>query len=436
MLRLKNNVLIVIIVLATTIIAAVFLNIENSVFFVLAISPYIFWIIYNCFSKKYYLLLCFLGLVFEELAAIVIKLSFISRKENSWRVQYNSDNLVNAALRMQFTSLLIISLVCVFFVIGDIRKIEESNLDNSKTGIQYYFFIVFAIVVSYYFLNYAINSGLRDYKYRNSFFTMALSVLRICIILSAVLSFYGKKENRIINSALMVISFSAGIILSLKGYRYILVECFALIFFIVLSKIKNISFKTIIMAVAIGIVFYIGLIYVKSLFTNKDFVSLVFNHERAQFYTICAVVKNLSESRIHSYLSTLQNILPKAFTGSKDPNTGQMLMRYISYSTYKEGGYTMGAYYLTEAYANYHVYGVAIVSIVIPLALYLLENHIRKHITLFGISIYYCILSQIPTIIYYGSSNYIKLITYFVIASFLVTKIDVKVRSENLMAKM
>ncbi|WP_146005374.1 hypothetical protein [Haloimpatiens massiliensis] len=193
-----------------------------------------------------------------------------------------------------------------------------------------------------------------------------------------------------------------------------------IIFSCVFLDKKDIYLRDIFKIVVIGILIYLILILAKCILKfgfpiqKNNFFELLGVHERNELNTLNFVIQNEFFCDENSYLVTIKNILPKFFTKSTNIKFSDILGRYILNNN--NLGYNMGALYLTEAYSNFRILGIYLISIILSVYFYLLEK-IRSNNKMY-LCIYLIIVGEMSTLIYYGFQNYFKILVYTI--SFII----------------
>lgn len=396
-------------------------NLDNTFLLSLAAIPIVAAVILNAVKNQNWLYVYFTALTAEVYYVLIIWTFLIKGTETSWRVPYAIPAYNEVTMRYAFLSLLIICLIYFFVLYKESAVNFEFSSEKFTVGrLQtQLFIIVYGFIIIYYVVQLP-TMGVRVYS--ESYNVMLQALFRACCLLSWIMLINADKKHKHILIAECVLGGIVAVIISVIGYRFIIVENVFMIVMLNLSKLKKIKLRTWITLIVFVLIFYVGLIYIKSVFTEREMSTLVFNHEKNIFYSFNAVYANIGETRLETYLSSLKNILPKALTGSTDVNTGGMLMRYIDYEAYLLTGVTMGGYYLTEAYANFGAGGIYALSFIISIVFVVLERMRKgnpKYKQLF-MCVYYGLVSQVYSIVYYGSSNYIKFLVYYIIFAFVI----------------
>lgn len=417
----KNQVILVLYTAFLMLISFAAQNLDNTLLLSAASLPVVLAVGINAIKNQNWLFVCFTALIAEVYYVIVLWTFIIKGAESSWRLLYAVPAYNEISMRYALLSLLIICLVYIIMLYKESRSKYElvaEKINIGKLQLQI-FMIVYGITILYYLVQIPF-MGMRVYSEGQN--TMMQSFFRVCCLMGWIilLSVEGRK------SRILIFECIAGaivvVVLSILGYRIFIVENVVMLVMLNLSKLKKITMKTWLVLIVFVLMFYIGLIYIKAVFTNREMSSLLFGHEKNIYYSLNAIIVNMGDERLETYLSTFRNILPKAITGSTDVNTGGMLMKYIDYEAYLLTGVTMGGYYLTEAYANLGAAGIYIISFLFGIVISVLENERKKnpkYRQLF-MCVYYGIVSQVWCIVYYGSSNYIKFLVYYIIFAFVI----------------
>lgn len=406
-----------------------FQNVTYSILFAAAFIPVAVVIVFNSVAQKNWLFLCFFGLSAELYYVMVLCVCIIKAPETSWRFLYDRADLNSVSLRLIMMSLLILSII--YFIIL-YRKNARNDVSDIKFLLvttllkRYIFMSVYALVILYY-LPVAFSSGARDYNAAVNVLT--LSLFRVCCLLSWILLLNAEGRQRLLLLLESLIGVVIVALLAAKGYRFILVENVVAILILNITKLKCISKKTLISVFVIIAVFYMIMIFFKMYLTDLDFTSVLFSHEKSLFYSLNAVIANIGDGHEWTYLSTLKNILPKSWTGSNDLNTASQIMKYINYDVYfqiiaNKTGVNAGGYYLTEAYVNFHTFGICFMTAFFGIIFSLMERIRIKYdfkSAMFQ-ALYYGLTTQMFSIVYYGSSNYFKFLVYYLIFSFIIFK--------------
>lgn len=391
--------------------------------FSIAIMPIILFIMINCLKNKFYMYILFLGMVSEIYYVIFFVKKIVNIPETSWRYQYDITYYNYKSLKYIMISILIISIIYLLYLAREHKNFSNDNsiYKYNLDTINWYIFQMFYLGVLLYYIISLNNIGLRNYAQNNYAANMILIFFRVCFLTSIIL--YNFTVNKKFHAYLKYEIFMGTIIailLIIKGYRYILFETFVVLFFLGLSKLKKIKIRNLIIIAIVLCFFYFVLVIIKSHYIGRDIHSLFFNHEKNLFYSFNAIIKNV-HTNLHTYTSTIKNLLPKAITKSRDLNTGGILMQYISKDIYKNERITMGGFYLAEAYANFRGAGIYLINVIISFCIVLFELKNKKHKGLFFCCLYIFLLSQLHSVVYYGSSNYLKLIVYYIMFTFIIT---------------
>lgn len=384
--------------------------------------PILLILIIGMVKKKHYIYCCMMAFISELLYVIILYKYILRLDETSWRIKYNilANNIIT--IKMILTSIIVLSIIYLIILNNKSASINLSldNKINCRALNMYLFYIVYGGIILYYLFQL---KDLTMRTYGTTSTSLMLSIFRICLICSIIIM----KLSDLNKPFILKLEFVLGIVLAgflifISGYRYLIVEIVMTIVFIYLDKLKRIKFKTWIILAIGAIVFYVVITLTKVYILGSDVKSVLFTHERNIFYSLSAIYQNIENNSIYTYWSTIKNLLPKSLTGSTDLNTGGLLMQYIDINAYEQNGITMGGFYLTEAFANFKVFGIYIVSILMGIIISLFE--LRKqngNNTVFFEFNYFLLISQMYNIIYYGSSNYIKIIVYFLIFARIIT---------------
>lgn len=417
----KNQVILVLYTVFLMLISFAAQNMDNTFILSIASIPLILAVGINAIKNQNWIYVCFAALAAEVYYVLILWTFVIKGTETSWRIPYAVPSYNEVTMRYAFLSLLIICLIYFLVLYKESAVNFEFSSEKFTVGrLQtQLFIIVYGLIIMYYVVQLP-TMGVRVYS--ESYNIMLQALFRACCLLSWIMLINADKKYKHILIAECVLGGIVAVIISVIGYRFVIVENVFMIVMLNLSKLKKIKLRTWITLIVFVLIFYVGLIYIKSVFTEREMSTLVFNHEKNIFYSFNAVYANIGETRLETYLSSIKNILPKALTGSTDVNTGGMLMRYIDYEAYLLTGVTMGGYYLTEAYANFGAAGIYIVSFIISIAFVALERARKgnpKYKQLF-MCVYYGLVSQVYSIVYYGSSNYLKFFVYYIIFAFVI----------------
>lgn len=423
----KSQVFLILYSLVLFVFSAFFQKTDNTLFISLAFLPVAVIIAVNAVSHKSWLFVCFFALSAEMYYALVLCLCVIGAPETSWRIAYNIQEYNDTSLRFIMNSLLLLAFVYLTLLYKKPLKNDMSEMlfciQTSSLKINAFLF-VFACASVYYIPQIFIG-GTRNYNVQENI--MIMSLFRVCCLLSWILLKCTVGRQRKMLIAECIIASVIIVFFSFYGYRFILFENVIAILILNITRIKRIDLKTWIALIVFFIVFYLILTEIKASITNRSADSILFSHEKNLYYSLNAIIANIGDNTEKTYLSTIRNILPKAITGSTDLNTSSILVKYIDYNLYlqitaQHVGVNMGAYYLTEAYANFHQAGIYIVTLFFGVIIALIEklrlnNKVRTN---FFQCFYYGLTTQVFTIVYYGSSNYVKFLVYYLIFSFII----------------
>ena len=394
-------------------------NYSNTPLLSIAALPVIISVAVSALKNQNWLFVCFYALCAEVYYIMLLCIYVIKGTETSWRFLYAHEAYNAVSLRLALMSMLILSLVYIFMLFHTRLPENEILTKNSISGVQAVLFLVIYTVIIFYYGIKTPSMGMRLYTSNQNI--MILSLFRVCCLIGwVVLPGFKGIYKRILTaeSAVAVIIIA---LLSINGYRFLLFENVIMIIVLNLSKIRKIRMKTWIMLAFMAVIFYIALTVLKSKYTGRATDSIMFNHEKNLFYSLNALIANMGSERMNTYLSTIKNLLPKAITGSTDLNTGGMLMKYIGYEMYLQSNVTMGGYYLTEAYANMHESGIYIVSLFFAVVFSAIEKRrAEKPASPLFMCIYYGLISQTYNFVYYGSSNYVKFLVYYIIFAMVI----------------
>lgn len=400
--------------------AVTMMDMDSCLLISAAAVPAVAAVALNAIKNQNWLYLCFYALSAEVYYVMVLCIYGIKGTETSWRFVYARDEYNEVSLRFIMISLMLLSLVYLFFLYGRDNFFKEEKTEFNVSRFRGMIFIaVYAVILLYYAVM-TPAMGMRLYSSTPNI--MILSLLRVCCLLGWVLLPKAQGDMRKLLTAECFVGALITTLLALNGYRFILFENVIMIAILNLSRLKKIKLSTWAVMIVFVIIFYILLTVLKARLAGRELAGVVFSHEKNLFYSLNAIIANMGSERLETYLSTLKNLLPKALTGSRDLNTGGMLMKYINYEMFLQNSVTMGGYYLTEAYANLHEAGVYIVSLAFGIFFALLERRRSsgKACSVLFISIYYGFIAQSYTFVYYGSSNYVKFLVYYILFAFVI----------------
>ncbi len=415
----KKQIMEIVTLVILLIASCLFRDFSNILLFTMIFTPICAVELIDCIKRQNYLFFCFFGMTLEIFFAMLLNFFVICGEETSWRLLYNSTELNQKSLQYIFASLVLFLILYILLLSnrGDFETnvLSSCNFYISKINLLG-FEILFGIILIYYILK------IRTFTFRSYSANQSLVIIilfRACFLIGLIL-FYKFKKDRLLLIELVIGTCIALLLGLVTGYRYILFETVILFIFLHLSRIKKIKAKNIIILVILLLSFYLAMVIVKANLTKGDWTIQLFSHERNLFYSLNAIIKNMGTTYESTYLSTVKNILPKFITGSKDMNTGGILMKYISPTIQSETGINMGGFYLTEAYANFHIVGIYLVSFIFAIMLIIIERCKHKIFkTRYGsrvFCIFYLILiSQTNNMVYYGSSNYVKILVYIML---------------------
>lgn len=404
-------------------------NVGNSLIFAAAFLPIVVIILLDSVANKNWLYLCFFGLSVELHYVMVLCICIIKAPETSWRLWYDREELNCISLQFQMMSILLLAII---YFIALYRQRFKNNVSEIKFSVTtttlklYIFMAIYAITILYY-LPVAFMGGKRDYNALGN--NLILSLFRVCCLLSWILLQNAKGRQKLFLFIESLIGLIVVSLLSINGYRYLLVENAVALLILNITRIKLIRKKNLILIFILVVMFYFLMVFFKMYLTGRSFSSILFNHEKSLFYSLNGVISNIGNGHEWTYLSTLNNILPKAWTGSSDLNTANQIMKYINYDSYlqiiaNKAGVNVGGYYLTEAYVNFHEFGICFMTAFFGIVFSLMERIRIKYdfkSAMFQ-TLYYGLTTQMFSIVYYGSSNYFKFLVYYLIFSFIIFK--------------
>lgn len=407
----------------------------NIVFISILLTVVSLYALVDAYLKKWYLVLIFEFLIFELFIVMFVRNVIFGFSENSWRANYHFLDLNTESFKSIIISLLIIFIVHFLFgynyrnkenLFSGRKSFPEINEQNSFLLI----FNVFSLALLALFIVEGNILSMRNYAQ-----TINTTYLPIFIMLFSMylMMFFGSTKQLKVLNITSLVTFLYSIVflyLILNGYRFLLVQIFTLIVLIYLKKKSVNSIKTALFLVIVGVGFYTILIYMKSAYLgNVEINNLLFGHERNLFYSLNAIQSNPYLFESNTYISTIQNLLPKALTGNDHLNVSATIMTLVNPSVYYSTGVTIGAFYLTEAFLSFGESGIFISSIGLVMFFLIVENKFKNHPALEYM--YLFIGSQIFNFVYYGSLNYVKQILYFSILLFVLIVLKVLVFEKN-----
>lgn len=392
----------------------------------------------NSFKKKHYLFLSFVALTFETMLVITLFKYILNVPETSWRRAYEMSRACETSLYYIAVSLLI--LVLIYWLVS--QGFEQTSIRSwNAIKLNRRGYVLLTVLALVYAVVFAFEGGfltVRNYETDGS--SSMISIYRIIQALLITISFcadfpIGKNIYRALRCISMFSYVLLDVAMGVVGYRFILVEVLFFILFLNLTSIKRVKPKTIIITIVGLTVLYFILTYIRNrIMGGGAGIESLFRHERNIFYSLVAIVINRPRNGINTYYNTILNLLPRAITGFKTDNTGRILIRYIYRNLYDSSSRTMGAFYLTEAYYNFGAVGIVCVTFTIGIILSFLEWR-RKNYNVKRYSIYYFFAAQMYNVVYYGSSNYVKILFYYVIFVYcyeVLGKITTKRHVKNL----
>lgn len=381
----------------------------------------------DCFRRKNYLYLVFCALTYEVYAVMYFLIKVIALDETSWRIQYSSSSYIDEAFFIIALSLMI--LACIYYLAG----VDNYNIQKKSSGFSLdflrfnnYFSFIFIFACLLYLVIYIRFSGLfsaRNYSSGGNSQIIALyRVIRSIYVVYFLCPNSGKSSLLKILKSLLFLAFVVlDLVVGLFGYRFILVELIFLLFFLNFEKIKRVKIRYLIL---VGIIFVICYVAITLIRTRGAISTTVlesfFRHERNIFYGLVAILENriAGTDITNTYVNSLLNLLPISI-GQLNQNTGQILLPYIQGRAVFQEGLTMGAFYLSEAFFCYRLPGVTFISMIGGALMAMFERKKSKYKFRLTPLIYYFVCAQMYSIVYYGSSNYIKIIVYYSIAVYL-----------------
>jgi hypothetical protein len=392
-----------------------FFESQKSIFLIISIliTPPIMKSFIDMLRLRDFLFFFFLALLYELWIVMVVRIFIFEIREDSWRVLFNKDALNLSSFRIIVISILIF---LIFYVLR-ISK-NKTPWKPFQTPFHPVMEMVLLAVAGIYLILYVSHQPYlfqrRNYSSVEFLHPTWLSLFRIFLAMQ-IFSFFSRRKKtrwRICALAIRGGYLLIASILTWNGYRFILVEVGVLFFFLYYKQAKNLH---ILKLTFLGIIVYLSLTYLKIM--HLDALSEVdgtnvFAHERNIFFSLNAIIQNRPSNPSNTYIKSLSKFLPTALTGNDVfSNTGQTLVGYILPQS--DGRMiTMGAFYLAEAFFNLGPSGVYMVTIIFSFLFLWLEKCKDRESGVL-LMIYYFILTQVVSVIYYGSSNYGKLIVYF-----------------------
>lgn len=410
----------IIYILINYILIQYFFNKQTILYFMFFVSVSAGICIIDAIKKKYYIFLLFESIIYELLAVIIFRKFVLGLEENSWRLTYDNIQTNIISCKYIMCSLLIIMFFHTILSVMDKNctfniEMKKIKLSSSKLNI---YFLLMIIFITIYMLKENIFLT-RGYSVNQN--VTLLSIYRI--IFSIYILFYLSAEyiciiHKYMARFIFIIYMAVAIILgAISGYRFVIVEIFILIVIQKIFKIKKMSFFKIFMIIIIFLGAYAVFTFIKYIYignNNISFNQMLFNHERNIFYSLNAIIENTStySPEINTYMESFKNLLPRIITKSNSLNTGGILMQYI---TSNDSNINMGGFYLTEAYFVFSSFGIFLISVIISIIMLILEKLKYKYFKGIYRYFYIFVVSQTMNIAYYGSSNYMKIILYYLI---------------------
>lgn len=377
--------------------------------------------IISAINNKCFLSACIIAFVLEIIVVMLIYFNILKSKEITWRASYNIEFYNQLSLKYILVSLIII--LGIYMFISENFKPRIPNKLELKVKYSSSSIIILDLIFGIFILIYILKIPFMSSRsYGEVGGAITQSIFRICFMMAIIILYSLEKKHKciLLKIECCLAAFITLFLVFVSGYRYILVELVFLIFFLNLAKIKKIKIIQWGLLFLIALLLYTIFTYIKIYFLGSTWNTVLFSHEKNIFFSLNAIVKNTTGIQVETYISTLRNILPKALTGSTELNTGGILMQYIEPKIFEQSGITMGAFYLTEAYANLDVFGIIIVSILLGIGISWLDKLHVNNRSIYINLIYYFIIAETYNIIFYGSANYIKLFFYYNILAFIV----------------
>lgn len=412
---------------------------ESMMFNFIVTSYIVIKTLLNCFSAKNYLYLLFIALTYELLIVMSFLIHVVKLPETSWRIQYASSTSIGTAFTYIYISLMVICFV--YYATGvnvHNRKVCDDSdwkkipIDINQTFLAIY--MIFCVIYIFIYIRYGGLFSVRDYARGGN--SSVISVYRILQVVYISMFFYGKKCEstllKCIQWCVLILFIGLDLISGFLGYRFMLVELLFLLFFLNQETIRHFKVKHLCM-IGIGLVFgYVIMTAIRNDIRNTtDLLESFFRHERNIFYGLVAIIDNRAASQgVNTYLNSILSVLPVSI-GVINLNTGHILLPYIQGRAVMNEGMSMGAFYLSEAYFNYGAFGIILVCLLAAILMSAGEKKKYKHKFRYTQLIYFFVVSQMYNIIYYGSSNYMKIIIYFTLFVYLYCVAENMIRKKK-----
>ncbi len=375
-------------------------------------------IIIDSFKNRAFVFFSFISFTYETLFLITLFRFILKIPETSWRRGFSFSPSCEVALFYIDISLILLGFFYWVGLSGCKKKMEYTGTQYQLNVKGYFLFAILTIIYAIFFIYRGGFLSLRTYEYDGSVLLMSLyRIIQAALVTASYCINYQKKSIivRIVRVLSLSVYMLLDVVMGILGYRYILVEIVLFIAYLNLDKIKRIKAKTIIIICISAIISYFLLTYIRIRSTGGvNGIESFFRHERNIFYSLVAIIDTRPTDGLNTYYNTMMNLLPKLITHSTADNTGRVLIRYIYSTLYNTSKLTMGGFYLTEAYYNYRFWGVIGATCVFGLMIVLAETKINRE-CLKGYLMYFFIAAQTYNIVYYGSSNFVKIILYYFI---------------------
>lgn len=384
--------------------------------------------------KRYLLSFLFIFILLEMYTLNIIKISFLNLELGSWREFYNNENMINSAFYYIHISLGLLGFVFLFMSIINNKVNQKYFKRNSLSIIRFSnyklnIFVIFSFI--FYFLYIALEVPIiiqgKLFWMENRINFPFYELFNLLTFLIVYLVFF-KKINKKTIKILKNISLLLILILFIAGFRAPLISYLFVLFVVYYLnnkiKINYIFYFSILMPI-----FYLTITIIGTLrrgiegFSIKQFFLDVGNHELNEFFTLVGVMHHDLILYGASYLDALMRLLPKFITGDigmQFERISETIARLILPDYTDDSKINMGTFIISELYLNFQFFGVLLGSILLGYLFSVLE--IKKYKNDFFQIVYYSSVVFLFSLIYYGSSNFIKLFFYQVLFILITLK--------------
>jgi hypothetical protein len=381
-------------------------------------------------KKRYVFTAFFLFFIYDVFFVIFLKLIVFGMEVTSWRKEYANSLLIDQ-------SLLVIAIFLVIFNLITILNYKEKTISKdiihykvNKLIIIYFIFSITVLIV--YFVNdftIAIQGKLYwlEHKYKFPYF----EIFEMIAISSAIFRINFKIKN-IYTNIIFYSTLLLSLVLFMLGFRSIIIP-YVLLYLYQYIKENYISYKTYFKIFIGTITLYIFMSIQGLLRKGKDLSYLANdfgNHEENIFFTLAGIIDKDVTLHGLSYVASLARLLPSFITGDISDSFERVskIIAFIVIPNYKESDIiNMGAFIISEIYLNFSILG----SIILAGILALLFTNLEKAQNYFSRIILLLILSNLFTLVHYGSSNFFKIFFYEVVFLLMLNFTLIKSRKGN-----